>query len=337
MSARAERFLVTGALGCVGAWTVRGLVRDGAQVVALDVGGDARRLRLIMTPDELAAVTFVTGDITDLASVEEVLDGHAITNVIHLAALQVPFCRADPPRGALVNVVGTVNIFEAVRRRADAMAPVVYTSSMAVYTADDADPVTGRLTVDAVPHPRNHYGVYKQANEGNARIYWLDSGLSSVGVRPMTVYGVGRDQGMTSGPTKAIVAAVLGVPYRVSFSGPTMYQYAPDVARTLIAASRTTVEGAHVFNLPGEVADGRRLAAAIETAVPGAGQRIEFESGDLPFPSEIDHDGVDAIDPVPATPLGVGVAETVEVLQALARDGRLDPADHGLEPVASPN
>jgi len=334
MSARAERFLVTGALGCIGAWTVRGLVRDGAQVVALDVGSDARRLRLIMTPDELAGVTFVTGDITDLASVEEVLDGNGITNVIHLAALQVPFCRADPPRGALVNVVGTVNIFEAVRRRAAAMAPVVYTSSMAVYTADDADPVTGRLTVDAVPHPPNHYGVYKQANEGNARIYWLDTGLSSVGVRPMTVYGVGRDQGMTSGPTKAIVAAVLGVPYRVSFSGPTMYQYAPDVARTLIAASRTAVEGAHVYNLPGEVADARALAAAIETAVPGAGQRIEFEPGDLPFPSEIDHDGIETIDPTAATPLAVGVDETVEVLRALARDGRLDPADHGLEPAA---
>ena len=179
------------------------------------------------------------------------------------------------------------------------MAPVVYTSSMAVYTADDADPVTGRLTVDAYPHPPNHYGVYKQANEGNARIYWLDSGLSSVGVRPMTVYGVGRDQGMTSGPTKAIVAAVLGQPYRVSFSGPTMYQYAADVARTLIAASRSSVEGAHVFNLPGEVADGRALAAAIEAVVPGAAERIEFEPGDLPFPSEIDHDGIEAIDPAP--------------------------------------
>jgi nucleoside-diphosphate-sugar epimerase len=337
MSQPAERFLVTGALGCIGAWTVRGLVRDGAQVVALDVGSDPRRLRLIMTPDELAAVTFVTGDITDLAAVEGVLDAQRITNVIHLAALQVPFCRADPPRGALVNVVGTVNIFEAVRRRADAMAPVVYTSSMAVYTADDADPVTGRLTVDAYPHPPNHYGVYKQANEGNARIYWLDTGLSSVGVRPMTVYGVGRDQGMTSGPTKAIVAAVLGMPYRVSFSGPTMYQYAADVARTLIAASRTPIEGAHVFNLPGEVADGRALAAAIETAVPGAGGRIEFEPGDLPFPSEIDHDGIETVDPAPTTPLAVGVAETVEVLRSLARDGRLDPADHGLEPVPAPN
>ena len=184
MSSGAERFLVTGALGCIGAWTVRGLVRDGAHVVALDVGSDPRRLRLIMTPDELAAVTFVNGDITDLASVEAVIDDNGITNVIHLAALQVPFCRADPPRGALVNVVGTVNIFEAARRRADAMAPVVYTSSMAVYTADDADPVTGRLTVDAHPHPPNHYGVYKQANEGNARIYWLDDGLSTIGLRP---------------------------------------------------------------------------------------------------------------------------------------------------------
>ena len=195
--------------------------------------------------------------------------------------------------------------------------------------------MTGRLTVDAYPHPPNHYGVYKQANEGNARIYWLDSGLSSVGVRPMTVYGVGRDQGMTSGPTKAIVAAVLGQPYRVSFSGPTMYQYAADVARTLIAASRSTVEGAHVFNLPGEVADGRALAAAIEAVVPGATERIEFEPGDLPFPSEIDHDGIEAIDPAAVTPLAEGIAETVEILRSLAHDGRLDPADHGLEPVAA--
>ena len=332
-----ERFLVTGALGCVGAWTVRELAREGTPVVAFDLGTNTRRIDQIASPDEIRRVTFVTGDITDLSALERVLDDQRITNVIHLAALQVPFSRADPPLGAAVNVVGTVNVFEATRRRAERMAPVVYTSSMAVFTADDADPLTGRLTVTAHPHPPNHYGVYKQANEGNARIYWLDTGLSSVGVRPMTVYGVGRDQGMTSGPTKAIVAAVLGVPYRVSFSGPTMYQYAPDVARTLIAASRTTIEGAQVFNLPGEVADGRRLVEAIEAAVPGAGQRIEFEPGDLPFPSEIDHDGIEAIDPAPATPLAEGVAETVEVLQALARDGHLDPADHGLEPVASTN
>jgi UDP-glucuronate 4-epimerase len=335
MSDRREHFLVTGALGCIGAWTVRALVRDGADVTAFDVGRDARRLRLIMSADEIERVTFEVGDITDLGAFERVLDTQGITNVIHLAALQVPFCRADPPLGALVNVVGTVNVFEAVSRRADRMGPVVYTSSMAVYTADDADPVTGRLTVDAVPHPPNHYGVYKQANEGNARIYWLDAGLSSIGVRPMTVYGVGRDQGMTSGPTKAIVAAVLGRPYRVPFDGPTMYQYAADVAGTLLAASRSSISGARVFNLPGEVVAGPALLTAIEAAVPGASGLIEFDRVDLPFPSEIDHDGIEAIDPPPMTSLMDGIAESVAIYRDLAKHGQLDPVAHGLEPLAA--
>ncbi len=239
MSASGERFLVTGAMGCIGAWTVRTLIRDGASVTSFDLGTDARRLAQIMTEDELAGVDIVKGDITDLRQVSATLDGKDITNVIHLAALQVPFCRADPPLGAMVNVVGTVNVFEAVKRRGAGMAPVVYTSSIGMYAADDADPETGRLLSDARAHPHNHYGVYKQANEGNARVYWLEDGVASIGLRPMTVYGVGRDQGMTSGPTKAIVAAVLGRRYTVSFGGPTLFQYAEDAARLLIAASRS--------------------------------------------------------------------------------------------------
>ena len=335
MSTRPERFLVTGALGCIGAWTVRALVKEGAQVSAFDVGQDARRLAMIMSPDEFTKVRFETGDITDLAALERVIDANEVTNVIHLAALQVPFCRADPPRGALVNVVGTVNVFEAVKRRAARMAPVVYTSSIAVHTVDDADPLTGRLTTTATQHPPNHYGVYKQANEGNARIYWLEDGLSSVGVRPMTVYGVGRDQGMTSGPTKAIVSAVLGRPYRVPFRGPTLYQYAGDVARTLVAASRSSLDGAHVFKLPGVVADGPALAAAIDAVVPGAAELIEFDGGELPFPSEIDHDGIEAIEPPVVTPLVDGIAASVAIYRTLARDGQLYAADHGLEPVVT--
>jgi nucleoside-diphosphate-sugar epimerase len=118
-----ERFLVTGALGCIGAWTVRALVRDGAAVTAFDLGTNHRRLELILSPDELERVTFVVGDITDLDAVEGVLTEHDISNVIHLAALQVPLCRADPPLGARVNVVGTVNVFEAVRRRGQGWRP----------------------------------------------------------------------------------------------------------------------------------------------------------------------------------------------------------------------
>ncbi len=102
-------------MGCIGAWTVRNLLREGAEVVAFDLAPNPRRIRQICTEEELARLTIVQGDITDLASVEQGLDEHGITNIIHLAALQVPFCRADPPLGARVNVLGTVNIFDAAQ------------------------------------------------------------------------------------------------------------------------------------------------------------------------------------------------------------------------------
>src|ERR1700687_3611358 len=51
-----ERFLVTGALGCIGAWVVRNLARQGVPVTVFDLASDPHRLRLIMADDELARV-----------------------------------------------------------------------------------------------------------------------------------------------------------------------------------------------------------------------------------------------------------------------------------------
>ena len=110
----------------------------------------------------------------------------------------------------------------------------------------------------------------------------------------MTVYGVGRDQGMTSGPTKAIVAAVLGVPYRIAFGGRTLFQYAEDVARTLIAASRSGLDGAHVFNLGGSLATWPSWSTRSRRSCPRRAGLITFEPDRLPFPAEIDHDGLEA-------------------------------------------
>jgi nucleoside-diphosphate-sugar epimerase len=326
-----ERFLVTGALGCIGAWTVRSLVREGTPVVAFDRASDPRRLRLIMEPAELARVTVAGGDITELESVERVLDAERITHVIHLAALQVPFCKADPPLGARVNVVGTVNVLEAVRRRADRIGGLVYTSSIGMFDAADADPTTGRLAEAATAHPINHYGVYKLANEGNARVYWLDDRLPSVGIRPMVVYGPGRDQGLTSGPTKAILAAVLGRPFEINFGGQTLFQYAEDVGRTLVIAARSRLEGARVFNLGGSLTPVEAFVSAIEAALPAASGLVTIAGDPLPFPEQIDHDELEAqIGPVPVTPLEEAVAATVDLFRRRLATGALDPEANGL-------
>jgi nucleoside-diphosphate-sugar epimerase len=331
-----ERFLVTGALGCVGAWTVRELVREGTSVVGFDLGTSNRRLAQILEPDELERATLVSGDITDLAALERVLDEHGITNVIHLAALQIPFCRADPPRGAAVNVLGTVNVFEAVSRRGLTGRPVVYAGSIGMYAPTDVDSTTGRLEEDAVPHPGNHYGVYKQANEGTARIYWADSGVASVGLRPMTVYGVGRDQGMTSSPTVAIAAAVLGRPFEITFGGATLFQFAEDVAKTLLIASRSEPVGAPVFNLGGEAVAIADWVSAIESAVPEAAGLLSIAPGELPFPPAIGHESLATLGEIPVTPYREGIAASAEMYRRLAAEDRLVGTEQGLPaPVAA--
>jgi UDP-glucuronate 4-epimerase len=320
-----EHFLVTGAMGCIGSWVVRNLVSAGVGVTVFDVSADPRRLRLLLSPEALAGVRFVTGDIAEPAALERAFDENAITHVIHLAALQIPFCRADPPLGARVNVVGTVNVLEAVRRRPH-ITRVVYASSVAVYDSADAYPAGTPLAHDAHLHPNSLYGVYKQANEGTARVYWQENQVGSIGLRPYTVYGVGRDQGMTSTPTKAMFAAAVGQPYRISYGGVNDYNYTDDVAKVFIAAARAAYTGAGIFNVHGTAAHMTAVVTAIEQAAPEMRGRITFDEKPLALPGEVDGAPLaGVIGPLPVTPLRESVAETIQRFRQLVADGLLAP------------
>ncbi len=308
-----DRYFVTGVLGCLGAWVARLLVEEGAEVVGFDLGTEPRRLRELMSDDRLARVSVVQGDVTSQASIERSLDEHGITHVIHLAALQIPFCRDDPALGAAVNVLGTVNLFEAVKRRRDRIAgPLVYASSAAYFGADDGERATARE--DALSRPSTHYGVYKQANEGNARIYWQDEQVPSLGLRPYNVYGPARDQGVTAEPTHAMRAAARGEGYHIPYGGRLTFNYTADTARALIAMSRSDHAGAEVFNMPGSVCHMEELVAAIETAAPEVAGIVTFDDVQLPLPPEMAVGGLaEAIGgPVTVTPLADAVRETVE-------------------------
>ena len=300
-----ERFLVTGALGCVGAWACRQLVREGVPVVSYDLGESRHRLELIMAPEEVAQVEFVRGDVTDLAALERVVDEHEITLILHLAALLIPLARADPVLGARVNVVGTVNVFEAVKRRHGRVRGLAYASSIGAYGAADGQ----RVREDALGHPLTHYGVHKQANEGTARVYWHDERVGSVGLRPWIVYGAGRDTGLTADPTLAMVAAARGDEYRIGFGGSCQYHYAPEVAGAFITAAREESEGAVVRNLGGPAVAIADVVAAIEAAAPESAGRITYEETPLPFPPEFEA-GASL-----TTPLERGVRETIALFK----------------------
>ena len=121
--------LVTGAGGCIGSWTLALLENADVEVHAIDLQIDKRRPGLLMDNAALDRVVWHAGDIADTQAVKEVVKKSGAQAIIHLAALQVPFCRADPVAGALVNVVGTVNVFEAAK--ACGVQRLTYASSVA--------------------------------------------------------------------------------------------------------------------------------------------------------------------------------------------------------------
>ncbi len=316
-----ERFFVTGGLGCIGAWVIRNLVRAGMPVTVFDASGDLHRLELIMSRSDIEQVDFVRGDLTNTERVIRAVADSGATYVIHLAALQVPSCKANPPLGAAVNVLGTVNVFEAVKKAG--IRQLVYASSVAVYGRRE-EYNTPLLPHDAPLHPQSLYGVYKQANEGTARIYWQDEGIASIGLRPYTIYGPGRDQGMTSTPTMAMLAAARGEAYRISFGGCNGFQYADDVAKIFIKAARTPFAGADVFNIQGRVAHVRDVIMAIEAAEPRAQGRITYEDKPLVFPEGQQDDALRSLlGKIPNTPLREGVAQTITCFKQALAEGRL--------------
>lgn len=319
-----ERFLVTGAFGCLGSWAVKQLVNEGVPVFTYDLPGSRHRLHLIMSDEELANVTIIAGDITDFDLFERTVVDNGITHIVHLAALQVPFVRANPVLGMRVNAVGTTVVLETARRHPDLVQGVAHASSAAVYgPASDYPP--GPLAHDAPHNPQTLYGVTKQANEGTARIYWQENGVYSVGLRPYIVYGPGRDQGMTSTPTKAMLAAAVGRPYQITFGGTSVYHHAQDAAAVFVKAARTRIEGAPTFNLGGSTVHMRDIVEMIEDVVPEMTGKITYPESDLTGPTSIDESALTAaLGPIHWRPMAEGVRQTIEHLRAATQAGKVD-------------
>lgn len=304
------RVLVTGAQGCIGAWVVKKLIDRGDEVLIYDLDPEPARLKQIASSAEVKRVDIRTGAIEDTARVKALVKDEQVTHIIHLAAVLMPFCQAQPVKGGLVNVIGTLNVFEAAR---DAGRPirVVYASSSAVWGPDEAY-AEGKLNEDQPLKPATHYGVFKQANEGNASAFFATNGISSIGLRPWAVYGFGRDAGLTADPTLAIRAAVEERPFQIRISGYMDLQYVEDVAEIFIASAFAALDGAHVFNLAGEVISMNDFIRILDRLRPGAARFITAEGPQVPVAYRLDDSQLRSNVPgIPRTTLDEGIRRTI--------------------------
>ena len=318
---------MTGGYGCIGSWVAKQLVDAGQEVWIYDLKEDTHRLDLILHPAQKSAVHFVAGDVSDVASLQSAVERVGATQILHLAGLQTPTCRANPLLGAKVNVLGTLAVFETALALKEQVRRVVYASSAAVHGPPD-EGSSGPVADVVRLAPLTHYGAFKVCNELNARVYWLDHGITSVGLRPWTVYGVGRDFGMTSEPTKAIKSVALGRPYRISYGGKQDLQYVGDVAATFVRALTEPFEGAEAFNLRGAVEPIEAFVGALRDLVPAAGSLVTHGDRQLPIAPDLDDHRLESrLGPIPRTPLREGIAETHRRFVELRDQGRLDDSD----------
>jgi nucleoside-diphosphate-sugar epimerase len=304
--------LVTGAGGCIGSWALALLTDAGVRAVAFDLQRDLRRPKLLMADSELALVDWITGDISDPAALMQAVERSGATAIIHLAALQVPFCKADPVAGARVNVVGTVNVFEAARKRS--IKRVAYASSIAAHGVFDAHTLA------------TLYGAYKHCNEQTARVYMQDWQVPSVGLRPGVVYGIGRDQGMTSKTTVAILAAAARRPYEIPFTGPISWLHAGEVASAFIKAVSKPRAEAQVFDINGVPFTVEKSLDVLRRVAPH--HQITAKGNALPFPMDLSDAPLRKyLGDYGQVPLEEGIAQTYQVFSSLLEKGLVRTAD----------
>lgn len=318
------RVLVTGASGCIGAWVLKLLIDRGADVIAYDLDPNPVRLSLIAPAEYVKKLRIEAGAIEDTSTIKHLVRANEITHIIHLAGVLIPFCQQHPIRGAMANVIGTLSVFEAAR---DAGRPVriAYASSAAVWGPEE-DYGDRSLSEADTLRPRTHYGVFKQANEGNARVFYEANGISSIGLRPWTVYGVGRDKGLTADPTISAKAVVLKKPFQIRVTGLMDLQYVADVAAGFIEAVLSDLEGAHLFNLSGDLIEISEFIQVLNELRPGAAKLITAAGPQVPVAYKMDASALhEKLPQIRKTALRDGLHETLAMFERLRDEGRLTP------------
>ena len=291
-----KKVLVTGGSGFLGAWVVR-------RLLALDIGvrvfdlHDRRDTVAAINGDVAHALDWRLGDIARADDVRQAMQG--CDGVVHLAGVLTPDCSARPVRGAEINLIGSLQVFDAAIEQG--IGQIVYASSAGVFGPDDA----------VHPVPATHYGAFKLAVEGAARAYWRERQIASVGFRPFVVYGPGRESGASAGPSLACRAAARGEPFTIGMTGACGLVYVDDVAQAFVQALLTPVQGAPVYNMVGQTASMDEVMAEIRRQVPGA--QLRAEGPPLTVAEGITEDGLDDFLPGrQKTPLPQGIAATLQ-------------------------
>ncbi len=177
------RALLTGGAGFIGSHVADALIARGFHVVVLDDLSTGRRANVP------AGAEFAQLDARSPAAAALVREGGFDVVLHHAAQIDVRRSVTDPTHDASINILGALNLLEAVRAAPRHPRFVFASTGGAIY----GDFVTPPNAEDFPKDPESPYGIAKLAVEHYLAYYGRLHGIEGVVLRYANVYGPRQD------------------------------------------------------------------------------------------------------------------------------------------------
>lgn len=265
--------LVTGGSGFIGAYVVRELLRRDERVINADLRPPSGEQAWLIG-ERAQDVEFVSCDITDLASVVEVVHRVRPTRVIHVAGLIL----GEPRTLMRVNLDGTLNVLEGCRLFD--VEKFVTLSSVGVLAPAEYEPLDVRhpLYTSSEPPFNAFYSASKIGAEAACWAYQTTYGLDFTVIRPVTIYGFGEGRGLRVLIEDALAGRSTRIPTGRAVAR--SWTHASDVAKAIVLAAfhKTPPGGDRIFfgGTDGPCVTLGEIGQIVMELIPGA----DIEYGD---------------------------------------------------------
>lgn len=318
----ARRILVTGAAGFIGSHLVERLLEEGYAVWALDNFDPAyspavKRSNLRDTLRH-PRMHLVEGDLRDNVLLDGLFGDRAFDVVMHLAALRGALSPLDDPHLCFqVNLLGTVNLLEAMRRKG--VSRIVFTSDRSLSARLDGEEPEDEA--DPAERPLTSFAAAKRSVELLCHVHHRTYGTSVHVLRLAPVYGPREGP---DGPVHRIARQLAGEEDGAPITPPLVngdYLYVDDAVAGLVSSLERLLQlpsEAPVFEIvtlsgsdvvPAEELEARVAAALGVRSSPAVPSNGDVRPGDGEFGAAAGGErAMELLDFRPGVPLDEGLA-----------------------------